>query len=346
MNRAWEEVEAVLDAAIAGGVTPGASLCAAARARGEWRLTPLTRGALGWTDPSPVLEDTLYDLASITKPFTAWTLSLLAREGSIDLLAPLHDTLPAAKGSPVGARPLDALLSHRAGLVAWRPLYRAHAPSSAGSEATRRAMLDAIFGEAAAEAGEVYSDLGYILAGEALAACARSPIERCMSARDVLGALSFRCDAPARCAPTERCPWRQRVLRGEVHDENCFALGGAAGHAGLFGTATALCARGVAMLDAFRERAPWALTMLQRREGGTHRLGWDTRSEHGSSAGAMMGPRTFGHLGFTGTSLWCDPDAEVVIAVLTNRVHPSREGSGIRALRPSVHDAVMRALRP
>jgi CubicO group peptidase (beta-lactamase class C family) len=133
-------------------------------------------------------------------------------------------------------------------------------------------------------------------------------------------------------------------VRGEVHDENAFALGGVAGHAGLFGSALALCERGVAMLDALRDEDPVATSMLRAREGGTHRLGWDTRSPQGSSAGARMGPRTFGHLGFTGTSLWGDPDVDVVVALLTNRVHPTREGDGIRALRPAVHDAVREAL--
>lgn len=345
MSEAWRGVEAALDDAIRARVTPGASLCAAVRRRGEWRYVSLARGALAWDEPGDAREDTLYDLASLTKPFTAWAAMRLRDRGALDLAAPISRYLPERRASPAAARTLDALLSHRAGLPAWRPLFEGADPLVAG--ATRERALDALWREVPGDQGDaVYSDLGYILAGEALAAACGRPLEEVLEESEVLGALRFRCDEPERCAPTERCPWRGRVLRGEVHDENCFALGGAAGHAGLFGDARSVCARGVAMVDALRNGEGWALDMLRPRPGGSHRLGWDTRSPVGSSAGARMGPRTFGHLGFTGTSLWCDPDAEAVVALLTNRVHPSREGAGIRALRPAVHDAVLQALTP
>jgi CubicO group peptidase (beta-lactamase class C family) len=151
-------------------------------------------------------------------------------------------------------------------------------------------------------------------------------------------------------APTEACTWRHRVVQGNVHDENAYALEGIAGHAGLFGTARALVEIGRASIDAVggdtRWFDPaWMARMVSPREGGSHRLGWDGKSAGGSSAGTRMSMATFGHLGFTGTSLWCDPEARVAIALVTNRVHPTRENTGIRALRVDVHDAVMGVVR-
>jgi CubicO group peptidase (beta-lactamase class C family) len=139
------------------------------------------------------------------------------------------------------------------------------------------------------------------------------------------------------------------VVQGQVHDENAFALGGVAGHAGMFGTACALAELGRASLDALEGEAVWfppaaMRAMVAPRAGGSHRLGWDGKNPEGSSAGARMSPTTFGHLGFTGTSLWCDPEAGVAVALVTNRVHPTRENGAIRALRVAVHDAVMAAL--
>jgi CubicO group peptidase (beta-lactamase class C family) len=137
---------------------------------------------------------------------------------------------------------------------------------------------------------------------------------------------------------------------GEVNDENAAAMGGIAGHAGLFARALDVCRLGTAWLSNLEGRAGPLPVELAREatkpvEPGTHALGWDTTKPEGSSAGTLMGPRTFGHLGFTGCSLWIDPDARVAIALLTNRVHPTRDNVAIRAYRPAFHDAVMRAIR-
>ncbi|MFO0627610.1 MAG: serine hydrolase domain-containing protein [Polyangiales bacterium] len=336
-------MRAVIDGAIAARVTPGAALAVSWRdgarvAAGH----PDVRRACVTTPPRS--RPRRATTSSLTKPFTAWAAARLAHRGALDLAAPLADTLPRAANTPVGACSLEDLLAHRAGLAAWRPLYAPTDPARAGAPETRAAMLDAVVAEPAGPTPRaVYSDLGYILAGEALAA-RHGGLAAALDVAEVLGALRFGPVPAEACAPTEDCAWRGRVLRGEVHDENAFALGGVAGHAGLFGDAPSVCARGEAMLDALRGGDAVETAMLRPREGGTHRLGWDTRSPQGSSAGARMGPRTFGHLGFTGTSLWCDPDVDVAVALLTNRVHPTRAGDGIRALRPAVHDAVREAL--
>ena len=153
-------------------------------------------------------------------------------------------------------------------------------------------------------------------------------------------------------APTENDPWRGRLLVGEVHDENAWALGGVAGHAGLFGTAAAVgsCARHMMQILGGRTGVVTRSTVdtfIARRTGipGSSRaLGWDTMLPT-SSCGTRLSPRAFGHTGFTGTSLWIDPELDVYVALLTNRVHPTRANEAINLVRPALHDAVIAELR-
>jgi CubicO group peptidase (beta-lactamase class C family) len=144
-------------------------------------------------------------------------------------------------------------------------------------------------------------------------------------------------------APTETVAWRGGEVVGAVHDENAWAISGAggSGHAGIFGTVGAVLAFGGAVLD--RIDAPELAWLVRPRPGGTLCAGFDGKSPQGSSAGERMGPRSVGHLGFTGTSLWIDPDAGVVVALLTNRVCPTRDNVAIRAARPWAHDALYEA---
>jgi CubicO group peptidase (beta-lactamase class C family) len=258
---------------------------------------------------------------------------------------------------------LSQILSHRGGFSAWGGLYL-DVPHALGSAAARRWIVTeaARRRETEAPPGQaVYSDLGYIVGGAALARAVGKSLDRVVE--DLLTApLGVSEDVfyagPAQgarrqrlthaSAATERCAWRGRVLRGEVHDENCAALGGVAGHAGLFGTARAVAAFGRAMLDAQSGRTslmPTKLlqTALAPQPGGTHRFGFDTKSPGESLAGKRLSAESFGHWGFTGTSIWCDPARDLVIVLLTNRVHPSRANQKIRGFRPAFHDAIAAA---
>ena len=235
------------------------------------------------------------------------------------------------------------------------------------NEAARARRSDAQGAIPASGFAPVYSDLSYILAGEALviergatdvgsalAELVVTPLgltESLGSARS-LGALGDAVRFAERVVPTEVVPWRGGEVRGLVHDENAFALrgAGACGHAGVFGTVRAVLSFGVATLEAItRGRGPLAIEgddddlewLVRPRAGGSLRAGFDGKSEGGgSTAGERAGPRTFGHLGFTGTSMWIDPDAEAVVVLLTNRVHPTRDNAAIRAARPRAHDAL------
>lgn len=305
----------------------------------------------------------LFDLASVTKPFVALTVARLARRGRLSLDTRLRELLPEAQASPTGAVPLSLLLSHRAGLDGHRTLF---APLLSGLPFDRGAAIaEALHARRpecrgpAPAAGHppVYSDLGFALLGLAVERLESLSLDQIVD-REVCAPLGLEVgssrllrsrygDFAERCQPTETVPWRGGEVSGIVHDENAWALSGHAlsGHAGLFGTAPAVARFGAALLDVWHGRSEWldaaALTaLLQERPGGTLRAGFDGKSADQSSAGTQAGPRSFGHLGFTGTSLWCDPDADRVLVLLTNRVCPTRNNPRIRAARPRVNDAL------
>ena len=335
-------VQEIAEALVRDGVAPDAAVGWAARTGRGWEIVAGRASAAGRPSFEPI-----FDLASVTKPMTAVAI---ARSG-IDPRTPLGELLDEARGTPTEHVPLELVLAHRAGLEAHVSLYepllggglvdRSLALHAAAS-ARRRDALGPLPAEGFAP---VYSDLGYVLAGAVLARTlgtrdAGEAIERVLAIDDLGTARSLdeRGGFRERVRPTEIVGWRGGEVRGVVHDENAWALTGegGSGHAGMFGTVHAVLRFGCDVLDAVRD-LDW---LVRPRPNGTLRAGFDGKSTTGSSVGAIAGPRTFGHLGFTGTSLWIDPDAETLVAVLTNRVHPTRENMAIRAARPVAHDAL------
>jgi serine-type D-Ala-D-Ala carboxypeptidase len=345
---------------IASGAAPGASAAVAAYRNGSWQQALGVAGVHTQRDPRPVCADTIYDLASLTKPLVAALGARLVRAGMLHWRAPLGSLLAAAHGTASEASPLALLASHRAGLVAHLRLGACveGPPADAGpwlqrcADARRSECVGAI-----PERGfpPLYSDLGYILLGRVLAEVAGLPLDVLVE-REVSGTLElgsarrleqrlaegFR----ERVAATEVVAERGGELLGVVHDDNAWELvgRGLAGHAGAFGTARAVLGFGMAMLDALGgRRTEWldreqGSELVRRRPGGPLRMGFDGKADSGSSAGARFGERAFGHLGFTGTSLWCDPDQDIVVVLLTNRVSPDRANITIRSVRPDAHD--------
>ena len=277
-----------------------------------------------WTQSEGIVcggeTDALFDLASVTKSFFAVAC---ARAG-------LRET-------NVRGVPLELMLAHRAGFPAHLPLF---APMVDGARVDARAAIESAWASRSAPlpSPPLYSDVGYLLAGSGVAGDRVDDFIRSNVPIDGVG--SARQMDVTRAVPTEHVAWRGGEIRGRVHDENAWALGGdgACGHAGLFGTIGAVLGFGAFVLDHLEELA-W---LIQERDGGTLRAGFDGKSPEGSSAGTVLGPRSFGHLGFTGTSVWIDPDERVVVALLTNRVCPTRENVKIREARPRVHDALAR----
>ncbi len=327
-------------------------------------------GHAGVTDTythEPVSNQTWYDLASITKSVVALSvaraveLKRLAWDTRVDAFLPFVHHTPTASAS------LLSLISHRSGLDAHVPLFL---PLVSGDRVDRHAAL-----VLAAESVQtslqpsfvpsrpelepfpaLYSDLGYILAGEMLRqACATSlddwlasefsrlELDNIASAQQ----LERRGVDVSQVAPTEFVAYRGGLVRAQVHDDNAWALyqNECAGHAGLFGTCEGVLRFGSLMLDSHAGRSSACATeltheLLRPRAVGSLRAGFDGKSGTNSVVGEVMGARTFGHLGFTGTSYWCDPDGEYVVCLLTNRVCPSRGNIKIRDARPVVHDAL------
>jgi CubicO group peptidase (beta-lactamase class C family) len=356
------------DLVVLTGASPGASVAVGRKEDGTWRFGVGSAGRCSLGRPGACLTTTPFDLASVTKPLVAATAARLTQRGDFDLDAPIGSLLEAARHTPSAATPMILLLAHRSGLVAYLPLYRCLV---AGRSVCREQMLaeaasalrpDCLGVPADHGFPPLYSDLGYLLVGEALSRASGLELDELLarevtqplglalgSARQWLGAGTGFADE---VASTEIVPWRGGELRGVVHDENAWAFAGhgIAGHAGLFGTAEAVARFGAAVLDALTCQSDWlepemARELVRPRPGGTLRAGFDGKAPTGSAAGTLAGPATFGHLGFTGTSVWCDPDAGLVTVLLSNRVHPTRAHTAIRQARPEVHDALTAAAR-
>jgi CubicO group peptidase (beta-lactamase class C family) len=346
-------VREFLAARIAEGSMPGASWWV------EGREGVLSRGTAGWAalEPArePLRDDTPFDLASLTKPLaTALVAVLLEGDGTLDPDAPAGAHLPELRGTPYAAATLTDLASHRSGLPAWRPLYL----SSSGLDGFVREI--AALAPAAAPGTTLYSDLSYLLLGAVLERATGKALDALFDAR-VACPLDLRLTGFARrpgrfadAAATEDgnrferelagepgtgFGWRAAIPRGEVHDGNAHALGGVAGHAGLFGSAAEVAA--IARELLFPRRLPLTVRgrgrLLSPVAGpSTRTFGFTTAALSSGARGALpdLAP---GHTGFTGTSLWLDPPAGRVYVLLTHRIHPVVSAQDFQPVRREFH---------
>jgi CubicO group peptidase (beta-lactamase class C family) len=354
-------------------VFPGAVLLV--RLRGEVRYHAAVGDAVLTPVREPVSIDTVYDLASLTKPLaTATSMALLVQDGKVAMDDVLENHLPELSRTAVGPATVFQVLNHSAGLPGWRPLYervanKQHTGSVIPLERTeaQRLILTLIAHEQLVYprgSRSLYSDLGFILLGiliERLSGLSLDEFYRrriCEPLRAVPLGFRSASHSPESAntitggiAATERDPWRDRLLRGEVHDENAFALGGIAGHAGLFGTAAAAAVVTQEWLCAWHGHGKVLESRLAREftrrqdttPGSSWGLGWDTPSPP-SSSGTRFSAKSFGHLGYTGTSIWIDPDVNLEVILLSNRVHPTRSNTAIQQFRPLIHDLVYEVL--
>ncbi len=359
-----DPISRLLREGVQSGVFPGAVLFV--RHQGKIRF----HQAIGHTSsllyaPS-VQVDTIYDLASLTKPLaTASSLLLLVQSERVSLTKTLATILEETKDVPLGQVTLSDLLSHQSGLPAWKPFYQAFPPAIESESEFRQHHVQVVLEQILKEpidrtssSTSVYSDLGYMLlgfvvervTGRSLATFTQDKIFEPLQASALTFGIQDRKDEAdlKNIAPTEEDSWRGRLLHGEVHDENAAALGGVAGHAGLFGTAQAVGQVTQSWLDSYTGKpsvfqGDVFRQFVKAQPGTSWGLGWDTPSKP-SSSGQWLSPESFGHLGFTGTSIWIDPIRELEVIFLSNRVHPTRENNLIRKVRPAVADAVVRAL--
>ena len=346
----FEAARYVLERAIAERAFPGGIVEVGTDRDVLWRFGA---GTLSYDAGSPsVRDDTIYDLASLTKVLSTATLVMREVErGSLTLDDVLPHLLPGCRNPALAAITVEDVLAHCAGFPAHRPYYQ-----TLEGEDAFEAGICATPLEYVPRSQSIYSDLGFILLGIVLGRGV--PLQQRFDAMWTQMAtgeeLQFLPPAAwrTRTAPTGQDRWRHRVLVGEVHDDNAAALGGVAGHAGLFGTAPAVGAFARHLFQILDGRmgvvAEASLRrFIARREGvpnSSRALGWDTMLPT-SSCGTRMSTAAFGHTGFTGTSLWLDPSTGVYVVFLTNRVHPTPDNDAIQRVRPALHDAVMGEVR-
>ncbi len=353
----WQPLQTLIEHAIAQGAFPGAAwgishrgavLCVAAAGRQTYEAS------------SPAIHPgTAYDLASVSKvAATTAAAMLLVQRGALDLDAALGDLLPGfviagERGAGRHRVTVRMLLAHASGLPGYAPLFMDHRDAAGLLRACLQMPLVAAPGTRTE-----YSDIGFILLGKALEVAAGEPLDR-FCAREIfaplgMGATGYHPPRGSRASipPTELDElFRRRIVQGEVHDENCWVLGGCAGHAGLFAPVGDALRLAEAMLGSLRASPKQQAGLFTRAvvelftmpaglvPGSARALGWDM-PEAPSSSGSSFDRASFGHLGYTGTSLWIDPKMDLAVVLLTNRTWPTRENKRIQEVRPSFHDLV------
>jgi len=302
--------------------------------------------------------ETVFDLASLTKPL-ATTLAVMQAvgEGRLGLQDPLGSILPGFERTERAAVTIRHLLCHNSGLPDYLPFYlKLIKLLPPNREAALRRELLATRLVRPVGAATLYSDLGFMILRWAVETVLNRRLDKIVaeSFYQPLGVPDLRfldryLPLPDRVyAATEMCPWRGVLLEGEVHDENAWVLGGVEGHAGLFGTAADVNRLLGKLLSTYCGEASTGpldrgllLRFFARQDDADRALGFDIPSPSGSACGRLFSARTIGHLGFTGTSFWVDLDRAIVVILLTNRIHPTRDNTRIRAFRPVFHDTVM-----
>ncbi len=338
------------------GVFPGGVLWVARKHRTVFHRA---YGRLSLLSSVPVTRDTCFDLASLTKPLaTTLAVAELVQSGALFPAQPLGEILDCRGYEDKKNICIDQLLRHTGGFPAHRPFYQTLV--NLPWEMRRKHLRNLIMAEplvAPPGTRQIYSDLGYMVLSWIVEKTTAMPLDRFMG-QTIFSPLNldlfFRPlgkkqvnQGRRQFAATENCPWRGRILSGEVHDDNAWAAGGVEGHAGLFGTAQAVGTLLGHVLEAIHGdrtgRIPGkVLGQFIKKEPGRERVaGFDTPSLAGSSAGRYFSVNALGHLGFTGTSFWMEPCSSTVLVLLTNRVNPSRDNLKIRQFRPRLHDLVM-----
>ncbi|MBI3790012.1 MAG: beta-lactamase family protein [Gemmatimonadetes bacterium] len=341
-----DSLGAILARARADSVFPGGIAVIGTR---DAVLATVPVGTLDWAPSAAVSDSTLWDLASLTKLVALTsTMATLVQEGRLDLDAPVRRFVPEWQVPLTEAVTVRDLLLHRAGLPAFKLFYK----QANGRDAIRALVLATPL-DTMPRARMVYSDLGAIILGIVVERITGQPFDLAVRER-VFGPLGMdgaQYNPPAalqpRIAPTERDPWRGRLVHGEVHDENAFAMGGISSHAGVFASARDLVRFAQGWLGAQPAAGPWLADSTRRlfttvadSAFSSRALGWDTPTGT-NSAGTRLTTPAFGHTGFTGTSLWIDPSRDLFVLLLTNRVNPTRERAGIAAVRIAVADAAV-----
>ncbi|MBU0995699.1 MAG: beta-lactamase family protein [Proteobacteria bacterium] len=357
-------IEEMMNQAIDEGVFPGGILLASVEGNlifhKGFGVTKIHSGV-------PVTDNIVFDLASLTKPLatTLAVMKLMAR-GLLQLTDSLGDVLPDFKNTDKAWIAISQLLNHTSGLPAYQPYFE---KLICFPEKVRKEKLHALLADEPLihpPGGSVqYSDIGFMILSWIVETISGMRLDLFLE-QEIYGPLEivplffpgmkYEKNVPDGrshyvYAATENCPWRKRLLEGVVHDDNAYASGGIAGHAGLFGTARAVFDLLRFLLSVYKGNSgrgivdKHVLRIFFAPQPGTGRaLGFDLPSKIGSSSGRYFSDTSVGHLGFTGTSFWMDLDREIIVVLLTNRVHPSRSNEKIKIFRPKIHDVVLETI--
>lgn len=355
-------IEKMMAGGVADAVFPGAVLLCA---RGKKVLFHGAYGVADLADQRPMQTNAIFDLASLTKPLaTALAVSQLVKAGRVSLDTLLGEVIPAVLKTPKADISIDMLLRHTSGLPAHREFFLSMVKENQVQRQVLRNLIVQEPLEAQPGYQEVYSDLGYMflswvvetISGQRLDRFVQGKIYAPLGIRDLFfvnlnkGPLETKSVETDRLVSTQTCPWRKKTLTGEVEDDNAWAAGGIEGHAGLFGDAAAIHTLCGEILAAACQGSPLVLdpgvlaTFVRKDRGRDYVAGFDTPSKLNSSAGRFFAAGSLGHLGFTGTSFWINPQSGLIVILLTNRVHPSRANQKIKIFRPQLHDVVSMAL--
>jgi len=313
--------------------------------------------------------ETVFDVASLTKPISTVSLTMnMVEKDILRLDDKIPQYLPACKNSFKDKITIRHLLSHSSGLPAWQAYYQLLPRADIGKPSGKKLVVDFICNEELVyKTGyeSVYSDLGFILLGEVIERVGKKTLDK-LFAEQIAGPLGLNstffvplCQRPPKAgpppagtnapahqfAPTEDCPWRKKILRGEVHDQNCFAMGGVAGHAGLFSNTNDINKFISNLVNDYKNGREVTLRFLPFRDkltecNSTWLIGWDRPSHINSQAGRYFSDSSIGHLGYTGCSMWIDLKKEFWIVLLTNRVHPTTMNEKIKSFRPTIYNLV------
>ena len=308
-----------------------------------------------------VTTETIFDLASLTKPLaTALAVMVLIQQDKLDLEQNLGAVLPAFNEDEKSSIKIKHLLYHNSGLIDYRPYYidLAHLPTGKRIKELRKLLVNETLAHPVGTQ-VVYSDLGFMIlewlvehiCGKRLDRFVTEMIYNPLGLKNLFFVDLNAAQLSGVFAATEQCPWRHKLICGQVHDENAYVVGGVQGHAGLFGTAADVHDLLLELLWAYRgdqqsEQFDTDLVrfFFRRLPDSDKALGFDMPAAKNSSSGKYFSRDSVGHLGFTGTSFWMDLERSIIVILLTNRVHPSRENDAIKAFRPKLHDLVMKDL--
>ncbi|WP_299979629.1 serine hydrolase [Desulfobacula sp.] len=352
-----DRISKEMEQAILKGVFPGAVLLCAANQKIVFHES---YGMADIFEKRKMRKDSIFDLASLTKPLaTTLALSKLIERHQVFLDQKTGSILKEFKTSPKADITIDMLLRHTSGFPALREYFRKIIKTDENPRQYLRHLLVHEPLENNIGERQIYSDLGFMVLSWIIEKIAGQRLDRFVSEQiyypleiDDLFFIDLNLKNEKfnkyrqKIVATQKCPWRKKVLKGEVDDDNAWAVGGIEGHAGLFGDAGSIYKLCCEILNALLNKSTKVLapdiikTFVQKNNQYDMVAGFDTPSKKNSSSGQFFSASSVGHLGFTGTSFWIDPETSLIIIFLTNRVHPLRSNEGIKKFRPQIHDLI------